>query len=63
MPMNDKPKPIRQSKPKSHGWRREPVVGFITPRLNQSETKTEAFGFVDYREYEYDGGAWMKRKP
>lgn len=59
--MSDKPKPIHRTGPKSLGWVRGKTTGFILPRLNEPTGKTEAVGFIDYREYEWDGGAYARK--
>ena len=47
-----KPVPVRGREIKSTGWKRERTIGFVCPRLNEPGINTQAFGFIDPRQYE-----------
>lgn len=57
-----KPTPIRRREVKSLGWKRELHTGFVVPRLNEPQIDTQAVGFIDFREYEWDGAAYGRKK-
>lgn len=57
-----KPLPINRRDIKAPGWKREPWVGFVIPRLNPSRDLTHAVGFTASEYVEYDGEEDRKRQ-